>query len=112
MHIKYDNEDWDSTLETLAQLPLFILQYRISPSLSQEQIKSSLFGWKSSDITAAECPVKVRSEYPGCTVIIFIYSVKAEYQLGKNTIHQHPNEGKVENNLLEPAIINNIPANK
>ena len=54
------------TLKTRAQLPLLILQYRISLLLSQEQIRSSLLGWKSSDITVAECPVKVRSEYPGC----------------------------------------------
>lgn len=50
------------TLKTLAQLPLLILQYLISPSSSQEQIRSSLFGWKSKEITEAECPVKVRSE--------------------------------------------------
>lgn len=50
------------TLNTAAQLPLVIFQYRISPSLSQEQIKSSFFGWKSKDVTEAECPVKVRRE--------------------------------------------------
>ena len=50
------------TLKTRAQLPLLMLQYLISPSPSQEQIRSSLFGWKSRDITEAECPVKVRSE--------------------------------------------------
>lgn len=50
------------TLKTLAQLPLLMLQYLISPSPSQEQIRSSLFGWKSKEKTEAECPVKVRSE--------------------------------------------------
>ena len=56
------------TLKVLGQLPLFILQYRISPSRSQEHMRSSLFGWKSRDLTVAECPVKVRSEYPGCSL--------------------------------------------
>lgn len=50
------------TLNTLAQLPLLMLQYRISLSPSHEQIKSSLLGWKSNDMTEDEWPVKVRSE--------------------------------------------------
>jgi len=29
-------------------------------------MRSSLFGWKSSDITDAECPVNVRIEQPCC----------------------------------------------
>ena len=52
---------WFITLNTLVQLPLLMLQYLISPSPSHEHIRSSLFGWKSKDITPAECPVKLRS---------------------------------------------------
>jgi hypothetical protein len=60
---------YNHTLNTRAQLPLFMLQYRISPSPSHEQMRSSLFGWKSNDITDAECPINVRREKPGCRVI-------------------------------------------
>ena len=56
---------WE-TLKIQTTFPCLMLQNRISLSPSQEQMRSSLFGWKSSDITDAECPVNVRIEQPCC----------------------------------------------
>lgn len=57
------------------QLPFFMLQYLISLLISEEQMRSSLLGWKSSDVTPVECPVKVRSDWP-CCKSIYIFIIK------------------------------------